>query len=59
MYGIRVAEYGGPDVLDWMELADPVPGPGELIVDVAAAGLNFIDVYQRTGLYKMPLPYGM
>jgi NADPH2:quinone reductase len=57
MYGIRVAEHGGPEVLEWMELDDPTPGPDDLIVDVAAAGLNFIDVYQRTGLYKMSLPY--
>ncbi len=57
MYGIRVAQHGGPEVLEWGELEDPVQGPTDLVVDVAAAGLNFIDVYQRTGLYRMPLPY--
>jgi NADPH:quinone reductase len=57
MYGVRVARHGGPEVLEWTELDDPAPGPGGLVVDVAAAGLNFIDVYQRSGLYTMPLPY--
>jgi NADPH2:quinone reductase len=57
MHGIRVARHGGPEVLEWTELDDPTPRPGDLIVDVAAAGLNYIDTYQRSGLYSMPLPY--
>jgi NADPH2:quinone reductase len=57
MHAIRVEQQGGPEVLAWTTVEDPVPGPADVVVDVAAAGLNFIDVYQRTGLYRMPLPY--
>jgi NADPH2:quinone reductase len=57
MQGIRVAGHGGPEVLEWTELDDPVPGPSDLVVDVAAAGLNYIDTYQRSGLYRLPLPF--
>jgi NADPH:quinone reductase len=57
MHGIRVAQQGGPEVLAWTALDDPVPGPSEMVVDVAAAGLNYIDVYHRSGLYPMPLPF--
>ena len=39
------------------ELPDPTPGPGQLLVKLEAAGVNFIDVYQRTGLYSVPMPY--
>ena len=56
MHGIRIAANGGPEVLEWVELDDPAPGPADLVVEVAAAGLNFIDTYQRSGLYPMPLP---
>jgi NADPH:quinone reductase len=54
---IQISETGGPDVLLPVELPDPQPGPGELVVDVAAAGVNYIDTYQRNGTYPMPLPY--
>ena len=57
MHGIRIASTGGPEVLEWAELPDPEPGLGEVLVEVAAAGVNFIDTYQRSGLYPMPLPY--
>jgi NADPH2:quinone reductase len=57
MQGIRVAQLGGPEVLEWATLDDPVPGPSEVVVDVAAAGVNYIDTYQRTGLYPMELPF--
>lgn len=57
MYGIRVSAQGGPEVLEWVELPDPVPGPGDLVVRLAAAGLNYIDTYQRSGLYPQQLPF--
>ena len=54
MKAIRIHSYGGPEVLKWEEVPAPEPGAGEAIVKVAAAGLNFIDVYYRTGQYKAP-----
>ncbi|MBU5635576.1 quinone oxidoreductase [Geomonas sp. Red69] len=48
--------YGGPEVLKWMEVEVPEPGPGEVRIRHKAVGVNFVDVYQRSGLYKMPLP---
>jgi NADPH2:quinone reductase len=57
MFSIRVAQHGGPDVLEWAPVDDPEPGPSDLIVELASAGLNFLDVYQRTGLYPMSLPF--
>jgi len=50
-------ETGGPDVLSYREIPDPVPGPGELVVRHTAIGLNYIDTYFRKGLY--PAPNGM
>jgi NADPH2:quinone reductase len=57
MWAIQIDKHGGPEVLEWRELPDPTPGPGDLLVEVAAAGLNYIDTYQRTGLYQVTLPY--
>jgi len=57
MWGIQISEQGGPEVMEWRELPDPEAGPGEIVVDVAAAGLNYIDTYQRSGLYPMQLPF--
>jgi NADPH2:quinone reductase len=54
---ITVAELGGPEVLVLTERPDPVPGPGQVTVKVAAAGVNFIDVYRRSGVYPQPVPY--
>ncbi len=51
---IRIHELGGPDVLRWEAIDVAGPGPGEAVVRQTAAGLNFIDVYHRIGLYKMP-----
>jgi NADPH2:quinone reductase len=53
---VRVATHGGPDVLTVVELPTPKPGPGQVLVTVEAAGVNFIDIYQRTGLYSLSLP---
>jgi NADPH2:quinone reductase len=55
---IRIHEYGGPEVLRWEEVEVGEPGPGQLRVRHAAVGLNYIDVYHRTGLYPLPsLPW--
>lgn len=56
MRAVVVSDHGGPEVLEYRELPDPEPGPGEVLVAVAAAGLNFIDIYHRTGLYPVNLP---
>jgi NADPH2:quinone reductase len=56
MKAITYYEYGGPEVLKLAERPVPVPGPGQALVKVAAAGVNFIDIYQRLGWYKVPLP---
>ena len=53
---IRIHAHGGPDVLQWEDVPTPDPGPGEALIRHAAIGLNYIDVYFRTGLYKTPLP---
>jgi NADPH:quinone reductase len=55
-HGIRIHETGGPEVLRWEEIDVPAPGPDEARVRQTAAGLNFIDVYHRTGLYPLELP---
>jgi NADPH2:quinone reductase len=57
MNAIRIHEAGGPDTLRFEDVADPVPGAGELLVDVEATGVNFIEVYQREGLYQMQRPF--
>ncbi|QVJ02279.1 quinone oxidoreductase [Nocardiopsis eucommiae] len=57
MRAIVIEEYGGPEVLRLTEAESPAPGPGEALVDVEARGVNFIDVYQRSGAYRVPLPY--
>jgi NADPH2:quinone reductase len=59
MQAIRLSETGGPDVLVLAEVDDPRPGAGEVLVRVEAAGLNFIDVYHRTGQYPLDLPTGI
>ena len=53
-HAIRVHEYGGPDVLKWEEVKVGEPGPGEVRIKQTAVGLNFIDIYLRTGLYPQP-----
>ncbi|RZJ05633.1 MAG: quinone oxidoreductase [Brevundimonas sp.] len=56
---VRFEQHGGPEVLDLVEAPVPSPGPGEILIRHAAVGLNFIDIYQRTGLYPLPLPSGL
>jgi NADPH2:quinone reductase len=55
-FAIRVYETGGPEMLKWEEVQVGDPGPGEVRVRNTAVGLNYIDTYHRSGLYKMPLP---
>lgn len=57
MKAIRVHAPGGPEVLRLEEISSPVPSPGQVVVKLEAVGLNFIDVYQRTGLYRVPPPF--
>lgn len=57
MRAVRVTRAGGPDVLEVAEADAPAPGPGEVLVEVAAAGVNYIDTYQREGIYPMDTPY--
>ncbi len=57
MRAVLVRRTGGPEVLEVAEVAEPEPGPSQVRVDVAAAGVNFIDVYHRTGKYPLPLPF--
>jgi NADPH:quinone reductase len=53
-HAIQVHDYGGPDVLKWEEVKVGEPGPGEVKIKQTAIGLNFIDIYLRTGLYPQP-----
>ncbi|GAA4149747.1 quinone oxidoreductase [Actinomadura keratinilytica] len=57
MRAIVVGRHGGPEVLEPVEREDPVPGPGEVLIDLAASGVNYIDVYFRTGAYKQAPPF--
>lgn len=56
---IRITRHGGPEVLEWAELDLPAPGAGEARLRQTAVGLNFIDTYQRSGLYPLELPGGL
>ncbi len=56
MRAIRVHQYGGPEAMKLEEVPTPRPGAGQALVRIEAAGVNFIDVYQRSGLYKGELP---
>ena len=57
MRAIVVNELGGPEVMALGEQPEPVAGPGQVVVQVTAAGVNFIDIYRRSGVYKQPVPY--
>jgi NADPH2:quinone reductase len=58
-YAIRIHAHGGPEVLRWEAVAASDPGRGEVLIRQTAIGLNFIDVYERTGLYPGALPSGL
>ncbi len=57
MRAIRVHELGGPEVLRVETVDDPIAGPGEVLVRIEAVGVNFIEIYNRKGIYKSPLPF--
>lgn len=56
VHAIRIHEAGGPDKMKWEEVEVGAPGPGQIRLKNTAAGLNYIDTYHRSGLYKLPLP---
>jgi NADPH:quinone reductase len=56
MKAIRVHTFGGPEVLQYEDIPEPAPKSGEAVIKIDAAGVNFIDTYHRTGLYKISLP---
>jgi NADPH2:quinone reductase len=58
-HAIRVHQPGGPEVMQWEEVALGDPGPGQARVRHTAVGLNYIDTYHRSGLYKLPMPTGL
>src|SRR5947207_6403380 len=57
MKAIQVSQVGGPEVLTLVDLPQPTPKPNDVIVEIKAAGVNFIDVYFREGRYPTPLPF--
>ncbi|MFC6645055.1 quinone oxidoreductase family protein [Granulicella cerasi] len=57
MRAIQIEKTGGPDVLQLKDLPQPTPAAGQVLVHVEAAGINFIDIYQREGRYPLPLPF--
>lgn len=56
MKAVRVYEFGGPEVLRYEDVDPPAPGPGQALLRIEAAGVNFIDIYERRGQYKISLP---
>ena len=58
-HAIRFHKTGGPDVLVWEEVALGKPGPGEARIRHTAVGLNFVDIYNRSGVYPAQLPSGL
>ncbi len=56
VHAIRIHEVGGPEKMKWEEVEVGAPGPGQIRLKTTAAGLNYIDTYHRSGLYKLPLP---
>jgi NADPH2:quinone reductase len=57
MKAIRIQKHGGREVLEYTDIPEPRPGPREALVAVEYAGVNFYDVYQRTGLYPVAMPF--
>ncbi|OIQ84017.1 quinone oxidoreductase 1 [mine drainage metagenome] len=58
-HAIRIERQGGPEVLQWQQVELGAPGPGEVLVRHGAVGVNFIDIYHRSGLYPLQLPSGL
>src|SRR5215470_5105011 len=56
-HAVRIHRPGGPEVLQWDSVDVGAPGPGQVRLKQHAVGVNYIDVYQRSGLYKLPLPF--
>jgi NADPH2:quinone reductase len=56
MKAVYIEQAGGPEMLQYGDQPKPEPGPGQALVKIAASGVNFIDTYHRSGLYKLPLP---
>jgi len=59
MKAIRIEKTGGPEVLEFKDFDLPAPGPGQVRVKHTAIGVNFIDIYHRSGLYPLPMPSGL
>src|ERR1700694_733779 len=59
MKAIQVREPGGPEKMELVDIPTPQPGPRQALVKIAASGVNFIDVYFRTGLYKADVPVSL
>ena len=57
VHAIRIHQHGGPEVMKWEGVEVGNPGPGQIRLKQHAVGVNYIDTYQRSGLYKMPLPF--
>ncbi|HEX5386540.1 MAG TPA: quinone oxidoreductase [Gemmatimonadales bacterium] len=57
MKAIRIHAFGGPEVLRFDDVPEPTPGPGQALVRLEASGVNYMDIYQREGLYKVALPH--
>lgn len=57
MHAIEISETGGPEVLRYVETAQPTPGPGQVLIKAEAIGVNFIDTYFRSGHYQRELPF--
>ena len=54
MKAVQIAEYGGPEALKYQDVPDPTPGEGQAVVDIQAVGVNFTDVYSRSGINPGP-----
>ena len=56
---VHINQYGGPEELQLVDVQVGEPGPGEIRIRHKAVGLNYIDIYQRSGVYKLPMPLSM
>jgi len=57
MKAIQIKQTGGPEVMELVDLPVPQPKPNEAVIKIQAVGVNFIDIYNREGRYKVPLPF--